>query len=268
MEHTAVGINHLTWFTDVTLDGEDAMPRLQEKASKALGGGINADTLGRYFAEGGNLAEDQAGLPDWPFFLELTKLLGALPAPGDRHIVEFFPHMFSGEHDYYGKTLGIDSYSFESCIELGQSIFEEMQAIALSSDPLPDDFLTQSSGEHEQACDIVESIRTNAGGEYNANLPNLGQIPNLPQGAVVECPVIADATGIHPRQTKPLPAAIVGTLADRFQWVEVTVEAALEGSRDKFIEALLIDGSVGSVETACSLADELLEAQKEYLPQF
>jgi alpha-galactosidase/6-phospho-beta-glucosidase family protein len=73
---------------------------------------------------------------------------------------------------------------------------------------------------------------------------------------------------MQPRQTKPLPTAIAGTLASRFQWAEVTVEAALEGSRDKFVQALLIDGAVKSIETASRLADELLAAQKEYLPQF
>jgi alpha-galactosidase len=71
-----------------------------------------------------------------------------------------------------------------------------------------------------------------------------------------------------PVQTKPLPAGILGTLVNRFQWVEVTVEAALEGSRDKFVQALMIDGAVKSVETAHRMADELLAAQKQYLPQF
>jgi len=47
-----------------------------------------------------------------------------------------------------------------------------------------------------------------------------------------------------------------------------TVEAALEGSRDKFIQALVNDGSVDSLETAAALADDLLKAQAAYLPQF
>ncbi|MBT4482994.1 MAG: 6-phospho-beta-glucosidase, partial [Candidatus Latescibacteria bacterium] len=46
------------------------------------------------------------------------------------------------------------------------------------------------------------------------------------------------------------------------------VEAALEGSIDKFIQALIIDGAIETVETATKLADELLAAQAEYLPQF
>ncbi len=36
---------------------------------------------------------------------------------------------------------------------------------------------------------------------------------------------------------------------------------------EKFTRKML-DGAVKSIETACRLADELLAAQKEYLPQF
>ena len=268
LQSTAVGFNHFTWFTEVMLDGKDAMPRLQAMAAEKLGQGIDSDALGLYFAEAGDTEEEQELSLGWPLLWELTKLFGAWPAPGDRHLAEFFPQMFSGEKGYYGKTLGVDCYSFERCIEGGQSTFDEMKVLALSADPLPRSFLEQTSGEHEQVCDIIESIRTNAGNEYNANLPNTGQIPNLPMDAIVECPAVADASGMQPRQTKPLPTAIAGTLASRFQWAEVTVEAALEGSRDKFVQALLIDGAVKSIETAYRLADELLAAQKEYLPQF
>jgi alpha-galactosidase len=268
LQYTAVGFNHFTWFTEVMVDGKDAMPQLKAMAAEKLGQGIDADSLGLYFAEAGDTEAEQELSLGWPLLWELTKLFGAYPAPGDRHLVEFFPQMFGGEKGYYGKTLGVDCYSFERCIEGGQSIFDEMKALALSADPLPESFMEQASGEHEQACDIVESIRTDAGREYNANLPNQGQIPNLPQDVIVECPATTTSTGMQPRRTAPLPTAIAGTLASRFQWAEVTVDAALEGSRDKFVQALLIDGAVKSIETAYRLADELLAAQKEYLPQF
>lgn len=268
LQYTAVGFNHFTWFTEVMVEGNDTMPRLKQLAAEKLGEGIDTETLGRYFAEAGDSEEAQELSLGWPFLWELTRLFGAFPAPGDRHLVEFFPRMFSGGKGYYGKTLGVDCYSFERCIQGGQAKFDEMKAHALSPDPFPEEFLNQASGEHEQVCDIVESIRTNAGREYNANLPNAGQIPNLPQDVVVECPALAGSGGMRPRQTKPLPAGILGTLATRFQWAEVTVEAALEGNREKFVQALLLDGAVKSIETAYKLADELLAAQKDYLPQF
>jgi alpha-galactosidase len=268
MAYTAVGMNHFTWFTEILVDGKDAMPRLMEVAARKLGEGVNTETLGRYFAEAGDSGEKQALSLGWPFTWELVRLFGAFPVPGDRHITEFFPHMFSGKGSFFGKTLGVDAFSFERCIEGGNSIFENMKKIAFSPDPLPGDYFDKCGGEHEQVTEIIESVRTNACRRYSANLPNAGQIPNLPEDSVVECPVIAGSDGLKPVQAKPLPAGILGTLASRFQWVEVTVEAALEGSREKFVQALLIDGAVKSIETAYRLADELLEAQKEYLPQF
>jgi len=266
--YTAVGINHFTWYTKVMLDGKDMMPRLREIAAEKLGEGVATEDLGRYFAEAGDSAEEQELSLGWPLLWELTRLFGAFPAPGDRHLTEFFPQMFSAEKGYYGKTLGVDCYSFERCIESGHSRFEETRAHALSPDPLPDEYFAEASGEHEQVWDILEGIRTNSGKQFNANLPNQGQIPNLPSDVIVECPVIADATGLRPVITDPLPAGIVGALSSRFQCVETTVEAALEGSHDKFVQALLIDGAVTSIEMAYRLADELLAAQKQYLPQF
>ncbi len=268
LTYTAIGMNHLTWFTDVLIDGKDAMPRLREIAAEKLGAGIDKGTLGKYFAEAGDSDEDKALSLTWPFTFELTQLFGAFPAVGDRHITEFFPHMFSAEGGYFGKTLGVNAFSLERCLEGGHATFAQMTEQAFSPDPLPDDYFEKIAGEHEQVTEIIESIRTNAGNEYSANLPNHGQIPNLPADAIVECPAIADATGLHAIDQKPMAPGLAGTLATRFQWVETTVEAALEGSREKFVQALLIDGAVKSVETAYRLADDLLEAQKEYLPQF
>jgi len=46
------------------------------------------------------------------------------------------------------------------------------------------------------------------------------------------------------------------------------VEAALTGDRRLCVEALLADGSVAERDAASKLADELLAAHKEHLPQF
>ena len=67
---------------------------------------------------------------------------------------------------------------------------------------------------------------------------------------------------------RPLPAAVAGTLAQRCAWVETVVEAALEGSREKFIQALALDGAVTNLATAAKLADDLLAAHAQFLPQF
>jgi len=73
---------------------------------------------------------------------------------------------------------------------------------------------------------------------------------------------------LRPICLPPLPAGIAGTLVKHLSWVETLVEAALEGSRDKFVQSLVIDGSAKSMEQAQQLADELLAAHAASLPQF
>lgn len=241
--YTAIGMNHLTWFTEIYINGRDAFGRLSE------------------------IADDASNINN-PFSWGLLKLFGAFPAVLDRHITEFFPQMFSGEKAYYGKTLGVDVYSLEQTIAKGDSVFEQMRADALGDKPLDDEYFRRIEGEHEQVLDIIRSIRNDDGRVYSANFPNTGQVPNLPAEAVVESPASASCGRLRPIMQRPLPPALAGTLASRFMWVETVVEAALEGSRSKFVQALVLDGAVDSIETAVNLADDLLAAQAEYLPQF
>ena len=202
-----------------------------------------------------------------PFSWRLTQLFGAFPAVLDRHVTEFFPHLFP-DGAYYGRTLGVDVYSVEDAISGGNRTYAENRDFAYSEEPLPDDYFEWISGEHEQVVDIIDSVRNDTGSIYSANLPNMGQVPNLPDEAIVESPAVATGAGLRPIMQPPLPVGIVGTLATRMAWVDTTVEGALEGSRTKFIQALVLDGSARSLEMAGQLADELLAAHSEHLLQF
>jgi len=244
LTYSAVGMNHLTWFTDIRIDGKDATGHLREIAAERMNG-------------------DSDDVFSW----QLLHLFGGFPAPLDRHVTEFFPQFYA-QGGYNGKTLGVDAFSFEECIALGDRIYSEMEEAAFSDAPLSEEYLSRQSGEHEQVTDIIDSIRTNAGRVYSANLPNTGQVANLPVDSIVESPCIAVSSGLHPITQPPLPSGMAAVLATRMMWVELAVEAALEGSRDKFVQALVVDGAVSSIRMAEELADELLLAQAQYLPQF
>ena len=264
LAYTAVGINHLTWFTEVQVDGQDAMPRLH-----AIADGVLARLDEARAAHAAGQPMPHCGSPfesslEHPFSWQCLQWFGAFPAPLDRHVTEFFPQFFR-TGAYYGKTLGVDEFSFEGTIAVGDRVYAEMQAEAEAPGALPEDYFERLSGEHEQALEIIQAIRSNTPRLYSANLPNTGQVPNLPLEAVVEAPAVTDARGLHPVALAPLPPAIAGTLATRFQWVETVVEAALERSRDKFIQALILDGGVSSPDVAVKLADDLLAAQRDYL---
>ena len=261
LQYTAIGINHLTWFTKIALRGEDAMQRMREFAQQKIMAGVPNDRMPDYpFAAMG-----------WPhhnlFSLELLLRFGAIPSALDRHVTEFFPQFFrTGQ--YYGQRLGVDAFSFETTIAEGDETFAAMEKEAFGAQPLPDNYFQREEGDHELVMDIISAIRN--GREYmvSANLPNAGQVSNLPSTAIVESPAITRNGTLQALPQEPLPSAIAGTLATRYQWVETIVEAAMEGSRDKFIQALVLDGYVDSFDMATSLADDLLAAQAMHLPKF
>lgn len=263
LSYNAVGINHLTWFLNIRANGQDMLPRLHEVAAREAQ--RTPDPAWKFGRE--ETPDDHARLGANPFSWRLFQLFGAFPAVLDRHVTEFFPQFFREGH-YYGTTLGVDAgaFSFEDTIASGDSIYADMRAEAFAPGPLPDDYLDRLSGEHEQVIDIIASIRHNQGRVFSANLPNTGQVPNLPPDVIVESPAIADGEGLRAIVQPPLPSALVGTLATRYMWAETIVEAALEGSREKFIQALVLDGAVNSLEQAAALADDLLSAHAQYLP--
>ena len=244
LAYTAAGINHLTWFTELSHGGEDAWPRVRAELARRRDGDL------------GN-----------PFSWRLFERFAAFPAVLDRHVSEFFPQFFR-DGAYEGKTLGVDAFSFEACVEGGDRGYARMKELALSPGPLPDDYFAGSGGEHEQVIDILDSIETDAGRVYSANLPNCGQIANLPPEAVVEGPAVADGGGLHALPVGPLPSGIAATLVSRLAVVETIVDAALAGSRDLFVQALVAEGSCPSLAVAERLGDDLLAAHMDHLPQF
>jgi alpha-galactosidase/6-phospho-beta-glucosidase family protein len=249
-----VGLNHLTWFTELRARGQDVMPRLKEIAARELA--KRESDPDSYQLPGGLC---------W----QLLQTFGAVPAVGDGHVLEFFPSLFpAGE--FGGKKIGVEWHPFENIITWGDGIYDEMREKAFSKKPLEEDYFEKiaGEGEQEQCIAIIDSIRRDKGEVFSANLPNLGQSPNLPPEAVLEAPTMATAGGMKAIAQRPLPPGVTGTLATRLQWVETVVEAALEGSRQKFIQALVLDGWVKSIDMAAQLADELLAAQGGHLPQF
>jgi alpha-galactosidase len=255
LRYVATGINHLTWFTQVWVGEHDAMQRL--RAIAAVRAAQPPDPL----PVGDNPYESPE---DNPFTWRLLHWFGAFPAVLDRHVTEFFPQFFR-DGVYWHKRLGIDAFSFEGTIADGDDTFAEMSAVAMDNAPLPPGYLAQFSGEHEQVMDIIRAVRTNANLTVSANLPNTGQAPSLPHAAIVEGPAVVDAFGVRALAQPALPAAIAGTLATRYQWVETIVEAALERSREKFVQSLVLDGAVSSIDQAAALADDLLAAHAQFL---
>ncbi len=244
---TYAGLNHLTFIYDLRCDGDDQMPALLARA--------------RADSDIHSLANRN------PFAFGLLKTYGAYPAVHDRHVTEFFPERFPGGR-YDGRILGVDAYSFEDTIADGDQHYAAMKAQAAGRAPLDPALTRRTSGEHEQLVEIVQAMRRDAGAIYSANVPNRSAVANLPADAILELPCTATALGLRPLQLDDFPDVLAGIITRKLTATRLTVAAALAGDRRLFVEALLADGAITDPSTAGRLADALLAAHQEHLPQY
>ncbi len=118
----------------------------------------------------------------------------------------------------------------------------------------------------ERVVPIIESILTDADQEELAvNIPNRGLIDGLPEFIVVEVPAIINKNGVQGIPLGALPKGFTGLLYNQVAVHDLTAEAALTGSREIALQALLVDPVVNSVQAAEQTLNAILELQEEYL---
>jgi 6-phospho-beta-glucosidase len=114
----------------------------------------------------------------------------------------------------------------------------------------------------------MEAACTNVAKLIIVNAPNRGAVPGLPDDAVLELPCLVNTSGIFPLRQPSVPQAVWGLVSAVKNYEQLTIEAVVTGSREKALLALLAHPLVGEYETAMPLLDEMLEANRTYLPQF
>lgn len=261
------GLNHMTFIFDLRWSGRDAWPLVRARLAQERGRPVDWARLGQDFPEMGASIEGAFRAADNPFSWTLFESYGAYPACNDRHVVEFFPERFPGGR-YYGKTLGVDAFSLEATIAAGDRIYADMRAQALGGMPLDERIFDRGEGEHEQLIDILRCMWADERRVFAVNVPNQGAVPGLPADAVLELPAVSTATGLRALPVPDLTGPLTAILARKIAAAQLTVEAALQGDRRLFVEALLADGAVTDTEVASALSEELLQAQRAYLPNF
>jgi alpha-galactosidase len=251
------GINHLPWLLGLEVEGVDCMPRLHALAADVL--------AARGRAEGVGEAASRSTVDRGMVKSRLLQLYGALPVAGDRHVAEFFP-FFLGEGSGRGKAWGIERTPIAERYAWRSEAWDALCRLQEDAEALRK-FLAAPSGE--AAGEIITALAT--GGSYAGimNLPNTGQVPCLPAGAVVETlGEVADGTA-RGLPTGELPPAIAAILQRHVTNQELTVAAALAGSRALASQALLGDPLCPpDVEAAARMLEEMLAANRSHLPQF
>jgi alpha-galactosidase len=122
----------------------------------------------------------------------------------------------------------------------------------------------------EMVAPLIDSFLRNKQRAFPLNLPNAGQVPDLPGEVVVEAMCLADADGLRGRDTPVASPALGEWLRRVSSSQEATVEAGLTGNRDKVLDAMQLDPLAGRADFdhLQTMTDEMIAATKQWLPQF
>ncbi len=265
LQTKACGINHFTWFQEIKQKstGEDLYPKLREVEQK-----------GDWLAQWHELALGRI----------LFRRFGQWPSPASNHYgeylrwaEEFVIPQLQFFYDPYDGHPWENNQIPEGVYTVDQVDYEREWTKDWSKKLLPvgsteeiqlenEDGSFKSSGEI--ATLIMESVMSNKKQWLEAvNVPNRGAIPNLPDDLVVEVPAYCDASGIQPLSMEPIPEGIAATIRLHASIHKLLVEAYVEQSKDKLLQAILIEPTVDSYRNAIAMCDEMLTLQKDVLPQ-
>ena len=246
-----LGINHFTWVDQAHWQGHDLLEILRQHITKP--GILRSYTQAE--VEGWN---------DWfrcenQVKFQLFQRFNVLAAAGDRHLVEFLPGFIRSPDTLF--KWGI----IRTPVSWRISRWEKapLQTRKLISGETPLDL--KSSGEEG-----VKQIKALIGlGDHitNVNLPNQGQISNLPCDAVVETNALFRHNEVRPLLAGALPAGLVSLLQQHCTNQELIVDAALSHDKDLAFQAVFNDpSSCLPIDTAWDMFNRMLHASREFLP--
>jgi alpha-galactosidase/6-phospho-beta-glucosidase family protein len=103
-----------------------------------------------------------------------------------------------------------------------------------------------------------------------ANIPNAGQVPDVPHDVVVESICVVDGDGVRGRDIASMPAPYDELVRRHVAVAEMTVAAAVAGDRRLADAAFFLDplAGRGDLHQTEAMVTDLLSATAAWLPQF
>jgi len=250
VDFIAAGINHQTWYIQVTHQGKDMLPYLLEA-----------------FENHPVLSKKE------PCRIDVLRRFGYYSTESNGHLSEYLPwyrkrpgqieQWISRDTWIGGETGGYLRHCREKSDE-----YRQLYPQLLSGEV---DMITLGERTSEHASYIIESLETGRIYRGHLNIGNNNLITNLPDGCTIEIPCYVDGNGINPAWIGDLPLACAATCRASISVQEMTVEAALTGDRELVKLAVLHDPLTAAVctpEEVWAMSDEMFEALAPWMPQF
>jgi alpha-galactosidase len=193
--------------------------------------------------------------------VELYRRFGYFPTESSEHSAEYVPWFMRHDDQIEQYRLFVGDYLARS--EENLTELETLQGQLAAGTPLD---LEPTS---ELASEFIHSVQTGTPREIYVNVRNDGRIANLPPDCCVEVPCDLSAGRAEPRSVGALPVQLAALNRTFLNVAELTVHAALAGSREHVYQAALLDPNTAATLTTAqtvAMCDELLAAHKELMP--
>ncbi len=250
---TVTGINHFTWLTSASYKGMDLMPLYANFCKKYAATGFSEGDDDNWMNSNFSSAQRVK--------MDLFNRYGVIAAAGDRHLVEFLPPWYLKDPE----TVRHWKFHLTSVDWREEDLARRLRR----SDDLisgKEELKLKSSGEEGHL--LIKAVLGLGDLVSNVNIPNQGQIPNLPLGAIVETNALFGLDRISPVHAGPVPKNILPLIERHVLNQENTLHAALTCDRKLGFSTFMNDPQMGCVSPADGqkLFDDMLENQKKYLP--
>lgn len=240
------GVNHFIFATDVFVNGVSRFDELLNKYASLK----EEDTI------------QMKNFVSLPYSSSFIKGLKAIPCPYHNYYF-FTKEQLEEEQEQFqtGTVRGeVVSKTEEELFELysHEELKEKPQQLAMRG----------GAKYSDAACNLIQSIYNNTGDIQYVDVRNNGAISDLPANSAVEVACRITADGPKPIATGELKLPISGYVHMMKTFERMVCEAAVTGNRDLAVTALNINPLCPSDTLANQVIDELIEAHKDYLPQF
>lgn len=249
-----VAVNHFTWLTSAKYEGIDLFPYYEkycDKYADGLPAKPDNNWMNNSFACAAKVTFD------------LFKRFGYISAAGDRHLAEFCPGKWYLESPERVKEMkfGLTPVSWrkedlKNRLARSKRLLSGEEEIKLNK--------TGEEGVNQMRallglCDLIT----------NVNIPNRGQIPNLPMGAVVETNAIFRTDEVTPVMAGEIPVSIYPLVSKICSEQEAVSDAIARRDIEAIFNAFVSDPLVTcGMADARKMFDEMVENTKAYLTDY
>lgn len=242
------GLNHFGWFTNLyDKEGNDLLPKLR---NMILEGGFRPVDYEQ---------RDKSWLETYAMVEQIV-----------RDFPDYLPNTYLQYYLYPDKVMKKLNPEYTRANEVmdgrEKRVFDECKRVAEVGSS-KDSHVVHNDAHGEFIIIVAESIAFNKGDNFIVILKNDGLVENLPNDAMVEVAASLTANGPRPYAVGEIPTFYKGLIEGQYAYEKLTVEAYIEGSYQKALQALTLNRTIVSALKAREVLDALIEANKEYFPK-